>query len=197
MRTRDSNKEELVKQKTIEMIVKYGIEGFAMNRLAKECGISVATLYIYYADKEDLIKKIGIEMGTFFFKSSLKDFTPDMPFAAGLAKQWENRSSFMMNNTDKLVCWEILQNSNYGDFIVNESLMELKEIMTKFLNGAIERKEIVPVSKEVFWSIAYGPLYNLLRFHEKGKGLGGTTPFKLTDDVQKEALRLVIKALTP
>ncbi|PIF70808.1 TetR/AcrR family transcriptional regulator [Flavobacterium plurextorum] len=197
MRTRDSNKEELVKQKTIEMIVKYGIEGFAMNRLAKECGISVATLYIYYADKEDLIKKIGIEMGTFFFKSSLKDFTPDMPFAIGLAKQWENRSSFMMNNTDKLVCWEILQNSNYGDFIVNESLMELKEIMTKFLNGAIERKEIVPVSKEVFWSIAYGPLYNLLRFHEKGKGLGGTTPFKLTDDVQKEALRLVIKALTP
>ncbi|MEG0852034.1 TetR/AcrR family transcriptional regulator [Flavobacterium plurextorum] len=197
MRTRDSNKEELVKQKTIEMIVKYGIEGFAMNRLAKECGISVATLYIYYADKEDLIKKIGIEMGTFFFKSSLKDFTPDMPFAVGLAKQWENRSSFMMNNTDKLVCWEILQNSNYGDFIVNESLMELKEIMTKFLNGAIERKEIVPVSKEVFWSIAYGPLYNLLRFHEKGKGLGGTTPFKLTDDVQKEALRLVIKALTP
>ncbi|OXB11272.1 TetR family transcriptional regulator [Flavobacterium plurextorum] len=197
MRTRDSNKEELVKQKTIEMIVKYGIEGFAMNRLAKECGISVATLYIYYADKEDLIKKIGIEMGTFFFKSSLKDFTPDMPFTVGLAKQWENRSSFMMNNTDKLVCWEILQNSNYGDFIVNESLMELKEIMTKFLNGAIERKEIVPVSKEVFWSIAYGPLYNLLRFHEKGKGLGGTTPFKLTDDVQKEALRLVIKALTP
>lgn len=197
MRTRDSNKEELVKQKTIEMIVKYGIEGFAMNRLAKECGISVATLYIYYADKEDLIKKIGIEMGTFFFKSSLKDFTPDMPFAAGLAKQWENRSSFMMNNTDKLVCWEILQNSNYGDFIVNESLMELKEIMTKFLNGAIERKEIVPVSKEVFWSIAYGPLYNLLRFHEKGKGLGGTTPFKLTNDVQQEALRLVIKALTP
>ena len=197
MRTRDSNKEELVKQKTIEMIVKYGIEGFAMNRLAKECGISVATLYIYYADKEDLIKKIGIEMGTFFFKSSLKDFTPDMPFAIGLAKQWENRSSFMMNNTDKLVCWEILQNSNYGDFIVNESLMELKEIMTKFLNGAIEREEIVPVSKEVFWSIAYGPLYNLLRFHEKGKGLGGTTPFKLTDDVQKEALRLVIKALTP
>ncbi|WP_206734736.1 TetR/AcrR family transcriptional regulator [Flavobacterium sp. YO64] len=197
MRTRDSNKEELVKQKTIEMIVKYGIEGFAMNRLAKECGISVATLYIYYADKEDLIKKIGIEMGTFFFKSSLKDFTPDMPFAIGLAKQWENRSAFMMNNTDKLVCWEILQNSNYGDFIVNESLMELKEIMTKFLNGAIERKEIVPVTKEVFWSIAYGPLYNLLRFHEKGKGLGGTTPFKLTNDVQQEALRLVIKALTP
>ena len=73
MRTRDTNKEEIVKQKTIEMIVKNGIEGFAMNRLAKECGISVATLYIYYTDKEDLIKKVGTELGTYFFKSSLKD----------------------------------------------------------------------------------------------------------------------------
>jgi len=59
MRTRDPNKEELVKQKAIEMLVKYGIEGFGMNRLAKESGVSVATLYIYYSDKEDLIKKIG------------------------------------------------------------------------------------------------------------------------------------------
>lgn len=197
LRTRDTNKEELVKQKTIEMIVKFGIEGFAMNRLAKECGISVATLYIYYADKEDLIKKIGTEMGTFFFKSSLKDFFPDMPFAVGLTKQWENRSSFMMQNTDKLACWEILQNSNYGEFIVNESLIEFKEIMMQFLSGAIERKEIVPVSQEVFWSIAYGPLYSLLRFHEKKKGLGGKTPFKLTPEVQKEALSLILKALTP
>ena len=73
MRTRDTNKEEIVKQKTIEMIVKHGIEGFAMNRLAKECGISVATLYIYYTDKEDLIKKVGTELGTYFFKSSLKE----------------------------------------------------------------------------------------------------------------------------
>lgn len=197
LRTRDINKEELVKEKTIEMIVKYGIEGFTMNKLAKECGISVATLYIYYADKEDLIKKIGTEMGTYFFKSSLKDFSPDMPFVEGLAKQWENRSEFMLKNTDKIACWEILQNSNYGEHIVNESLMELKEIMTKFLHRAIERKEIVPVSKEVFWSIAYGPLYNLLRFHEKGKGLGGTTPFQLTNEIQQEAFRLVIKALTP
>ncbi len=197
LRTRDTNKEEIVKQKTIEMIVKHGIEGFAMNRLAKECGISVATLYIYYTDKEDLIKKVGTELGTYFFKSSLKGFSPDMPFAEGLAKQWENRSSFMMENTDKIACWEILQNSNYGEDIIKESLADFKVIMMQFLQGAIERKEIVPVSKEVFWSIAYGPLYNLLRFHEKGRGLGGNTPFTLTKEVQKETLSLIIKALTP
>ena len=91
---------------------------------------------------------MGTELGTYFFKSSLKGFSPDMPFAEGLAKQWENRSSFMMENTDKIACWEILQNSNYGEDIVKESLAEFKVIMMQFLQGAIERKEIVPVSKE-------------------------------------------------
>ena len=52
MRTRDVNKEVIVKQKAIEMLVSQGVEGFGMNRLAKECGISVATLYIYYSDKD-------------------------------------------------------------------------------------------------------------------------------------------------
>lgn len=196
MRTRDINKEKIVREKAIEMIVKQGIEGFAMNRLAKECGISVATLYIYYTDKEDLVKKIGIEIGQNFFAEMLKDFSPEMHFAEGLKKQWENRSHFMMNNLNSVACWEVLQNSSYSECIIQESMKDFKTMMYDFFQNAVKRKEMIPVSKEVFWSIAYGPLYSLLRFHEKGKSIGGT-PFSLTSEIQNEALEIVIKALTP
>ena len=56
MRTRDPIKEEVVKQKAIELLVDKGIEGFSMNRLAKESGVSVATLYIYYSQRRFDIK---------------------------------------------------------------------------------------------------------------------------------------------
>ena len=56
MRTRDTDKEKLVIEKAIEQIVQDGFQGFSMNKLAKACNISVATLYIYYQDKDDLIK---------------------------------------------------------------------------------------------------------------------------------------------
>ncbi|MDI1255614.1 MAG: TetR/AcrR family transcriptional regulator [Flavobacterium sp.] len=196
MRTRDSNKEDIVKQKAIEMLVKQGIEGFGMNRLAKESGVSVATLYIYYTDKEDLIKKIGIEIGKNFFAEMMKDFSADMPFIDGLRKQWENRAKFMINNMNQMACWEILQNSSHSDYIVQESVKDFKTIMMRFFENAVNRKEMIPVSKEVFWSIAYGPLYALLRFHNKGKSMGGF-PFALTTAIQDEAFELVIKALTP
>jgi TetR/AcrR family transcriptional regulator, multidrug resistance operon repressor len=196
MRTRDTNKEELVKQKAIEMLVKLGIEGFGMNRLAKECGVSVATLYIYYTDKEDLIKKIGIEIGQDFFNEMVKDFSSNMPFKEGLRKQWENRARFTIKNPLRVACWELLCHSSHRDYIMEESMLDFKSVMSDFAKNAMSKKELIPVSREIFWSIAYGPLYTLLRFHNEEKSMGGT-PFKLTKEATEEAFELVIKALTP
>jgi AcrR family transcriptional regulator len=66
---RNTDKQDLVKETAISLLAKQGFEGFSMNKLAKACGISVATLYIYYADKDDLIKQIGLEMGREFLEA--------------------------------------------------------------------------------------------------------------------------------
>lgn len=196
MRTRDSNKEEIVKQKAIELLVEKGIEGFSMNRLAKESNISVATLYIYYSDKDDLIRKIGIEIGTNFFTEMTKGFSPTMSFKEGLYKQWQNRIRFTQHKPLEVNCWELLTHSSYAEAILESSLSDFKIIMEQYFTNAIEKKQLVPVSKEVFWSVAYGPLYSLLRFERDGKNFGGG-PFKLNKKTTDEAFELAIKALTP
>ncbi len=167
-----------------------------MNRLAKVCGVSVATLYIYYADKDDLIKKIGVEIGKNFFCTMLKDFSPDMPFKEGLKKQWENRAKFALKYPNEAACYEIMRHSAHGDYILSESLKDFKAAMGGFFHNAVAKKELTPIGLEVFWSIAYGPLYTLLRFHKEGKSIGGS-PFKFSKKTMEEAFELVIKALTP
>ncbi|HTG66378.1 MAG TPA: TetR/AcrR family transcriptional regulator [Flavobacterium sp.] len=196
MRTRDSNKEEIVKQKAIALLVEKGIEGFSMNRLAKESNISVATLYIYYSDKDDLIKKIGIEIGKNFFDEMAKDFSPSMPFKEGLYKQWENRIRFAQSKPLEVSCWELLTHSSYGEYILEKSLLDFKIIMGSFFRNSVEKKELIPISKEIFWSVAYGPLYSLLRFERDGKNFRGG-PFKLNKKTIDETFELVLKALTP
>ena len=196
MRTRNADKEQLVKQNAIEMLVKDGFQDFSMNRLAKTCGISVATLYIYYKDKDDLIKKIGVAIGKDFFREMMKDFSPSMPFKEGLKKQWENRSRAALKHPKEAVCFEIIRHSSHGDHILKESLKDFKSSMGNFFHNAVNKKELIPVSTEVFWSVAYGPLYTLLRFHGEGKSIGGM-PFKFSRKTMEEALQLVIKALTP
>ncbi|KAF2331584.1 TetR/AcrR family transcriptional regulator [Flavobacterium nitrogenifigens] len=196
MRTRDINKEEIVKQKAIEMIVTQGVEGFGMNRLAKECGISVATLYIYYSDKEDLIRKIGIEIGQNFFEKMFDGFSTDMSFRDGLQNQWENRIYFNQNFALQATCFELLRHSSHGDAIIQEVTGKYKQMMTEFMLSAIERKELISVPYEVFWSIAYGSLYSLLEFHRDGKSMSGKS-FVLNEEIKNNAFNLVLKALTP
>ena len=109
MRARDPQKELLVKQKAIELILKDGFDGFSMQKLAKACDISVGTLYIYYENKDDLIKKIGIEEGKRMMDATLEGFSPDMPFAEGLKVQWENRSSYWIKNKEAALFYENLK----------------------------------------------------------------------------------------
>lgn len=198
MRTRDTDKEQLVKTKAIEQIVQDGFQGFSMNKLAKACNISVATLYIYYKDKDDLIKKLGEDIGYSFFTSTMKDFSPDMPFAEGLWKQWENRAAFAIQFPLEVACLEVIKHSPHAEEIFKSStyMQEFKQCMKQFVTNALNNNELVRMQMETFWSVAYGPLYILLNFHREGKSMGGKT-FTLTNDTLKEAFSAVIKSLKP
>jgi len=196
MRTRDVNKEAAVKKEAVKLLAKDGFEGFSMNKLANACGISVATLYIYYEDKDDLIKKLGVEIGEKFFNETIKDYSPKMSFKEVLRKQWENRARFGLKYPDEVACYEIILHSTHGEYVFAHTTGKYTNAMKSFFMNAYERNELSPASTEVFWAVAYGPLYTLLRFHTEGKAIGGK-PFKLTNKIMDEAFELTLKALTP
>lgn len=196
MRTRDEQKEKLVIEKAIELIVNDGFQGFSMGKLAKACQVSAATLYIYYTDKDDLLQKIGTTIGINFFNTTLKDFSADLSFEEGLKKQWENRAEFALKHPNEVAFFEIIRHSPYGESIMQESLAGFKQMMGDFFTNAINRKELIPLPVEVFWSVAYGPLYSLLRFHREGKSMGGK-PFTFNKQMMDETFEIVIKALKP
>jgi len=196
MRTRNEDKVQMVKQKAMEMIVSTGLEGFSVNKLARACGISVATLYIYYKDKEDLITKVAIEEGQKMSDMTLKDLDPDLPFAEGLRIQWRNRSKYMKENPVAMHFFEQLRSSTFQAKALKYMTNDMREVLSKFTHNAVARGEINKMPLEVYWSIAFAPLYSLLRFDNEGHSVGGH-PFKLTDAVLWQTYDLVLKALTP
>jgi AcrR family transcriptional regulator len=194
MRTRDIDKELLVKQKAIESIVKNGFEGFSMNKLAKACKISVATLYIYYKDRDDLIVKVAEEEGMRMAEAMLKDFDADASFEEGMRVQWKNRYSYMMDNPLIGVFFDQLRSSSYHAQFMETFKKNFEVSISKFMHNALERGEINKMPLEVYWSVAYAPLYSLIRFHNEGKSISGI-PFKMSDKILWATFDLVIKAL--
>ncbi|MGE6356744.1 TetR/AcrR family transcriptional regulator [Flavobacterium sp. NPDC079362] len=198
MRIRDADKEKLVIEMAIDQIVRDGFQGFSMNKLAKACSISVGTLYIYYKDKDDLIQKIGAITALKYFTSTVKNFSPEMSFEEGLWKQWENRAAFTMKYPKEVAFFEIIKHSPHSEIILDsiKEFADFRKTMTEFMENGLRNKELVPMTFEAFWSVAYGPLYTLLNLHTEGKSMGGK-PFKLTKEIMKEAFSRTIKGLKP
>jgi AcrR family transcriptional regulator len=58
MRQKDEEKKESIKQAVIKLILEQGFHGASIAKIAREAGVSPATVYIYYANKDDMLREI-------------------------------------------------------------------------------------------------------------------------------------------
>ncbi|OQP63170.1 TetR family transcriptional regulator [Niastella vici] len=196
MRTRDTNKENSIREKAIEMIVKEGLDGFSMQKLARAAGVSPATLYIYYKDRDDLVTQIATDISIRMMDISLRGLHPKMSFAEGMALQWKNRMSFYVQfPTDVEFIEQIRYTPNYNS-IKKAIRQNFGDVLGKFMHNAINRGELNPLPFEVYWCIAFAPLYQLLKFNAQGES-PATDNFRITDEIVDQTLQLVLKALKP
>jgi TetR/AcrR family transcriptional regulator, multidrug resistance operon repressor len=193
MRSRDLDKELLVRQKAIESIVNEGLEAFSMNKLARACKVSVATLYIYYKDRDDLILSIAVDEGKQMGKAMLKGFDPNASFEAGLRLQWKNRCDYMLANPLISIFFEQLRSSSYQAKFLESFKAIFHGPIKQFMENAVKNGEIQKIPFEVYWSVAFAPLYALMRFHTEGQSVGGV-PFEISEKVLWTTFDLVIKA---
>jgi AcrR family transcriptional regulator len=192
---RDENKQQVIRQKALRMIVKEGFDGFSMQKLAKAAEVSPATIYIYFKNREDLILQLCEEEGKKMASATLKNFNPQMSFSEGLKIQWINRAKYCLKNPEQMHFLEQIQLSPLQQKSLKIMGQDFKNTMKTFVLNAIKRKELVKVPVEVYWSIAFAPLYNLVKFHMAGGSMGGR--FSLTNKLMSQTLALVLKALQP
>lgn len=180
------------------MIVKDGLDGISMQKLAKAAGISPATIYIYFKDKEDLILQLCVEEFNSMTEATLKDFDPQMHFAEGLKVQWINRARYCMKYPIRQDFMEQIRHSRYQEKMYKLLYRRFFDAMHTFVHTAIKRKELIPLPVEVYWSVAYAPLYQLVKFHTQGISFKGSDQkFVFTEEIMMQTLHLVTKALTP
>jgi TetR/AcrR family transcriptional regulator, multidrug resistance operon repressor len=196
MRTRDPVKERAIREHAMKIVVKDGIEGFSMSKLARAANVSPATIYIYFKDKEDLILELCKDAGNKMADITLKNFNPSMSFSEGLKVQWINRAKYCLKYPEEVHFLEQIRHSAWHEKQLSMVNEHFKAIMHEFVANAIKKKELVKVPVEVYWSVAFAPLYNLVKFHMTGKSIGGQK-FVLSDKIMAETFQLVLKALTP
>ncbi|RFM27243.1 TetR/AcrR family transcriptional regulator [Deminuibacter soli] len=196
MRIRDENKMTTIQEKALEMIVNEGFDGLSMQKLARAAGVSPATIYIYFKDRDDLIIQLYLQQRDLFFNAIIEGLNEDMDFATALKVQWKNRARFAIENPQTT---HFLEHITYTP-LYNETFKtpgpRFLTVMKSIAHKAIENKELAEMPFEMYWSLVFAPLYNLVRMHKLGKNMAGE-PFVLTDEMLESTLKLVLKAIKP
>ena len=74
MRKKDDNKKEAIFEATISLLNEIGFYQISMSKIAKRAGVSVATIYVYFDDKDDMIRKLYLDVKNRVVSFAVKDF---------------------------------------------------------------------------------------------------------------------------
>jgi TetR/AcrR family transcriptional repressor of multidrug resistance operon len=73
------DKREAIFCATIKLLAQYGFHGFSIKQLAEEAGVATGTIYLYFKDREDLIRELNTQIINDFVKASLEGHDPQLP----------------------------------------------------------------------------------------------------------------------
>ena len=78
MRKKDDEKEKSIKEAVIKLILQEGFHGTSISKIAKVAGVSPATVYIYFENKEIMLQDIYIEYAEEIFDYLLNRVNQEM-----------------------------------------------------------------------------------------------------------------------
>jgi len=195
MRTRDEQKEALIRKKAIETIAKTGFEGLSMHKLAKAAGVSNNTIYIYFKNREDLLVNIYNEVNDAVTTATLKDFDPGMSLNTGVKKLWLNRYRYFTAHPSHMMLMEHFNNSTLTGKVDKTNHLLFRKTMNAFLSNAAKNGELAKMTFTTYWSIVFAPLFQLLKFHLRKRSMDGST-YVLTEKEVLHACSLVLKSVS-
>jgi AcrR family transcriptional regulator len=165
VRIKDDIKQEALFEATIKVVNELGFASSSVSKIAKEAGISPATIYIYHENKEDLIVSTYMTIKKNLTKALMKDFDDTLPIRDILRKVWLNSFRYAIEYRAHFRFKEQFSNSPYISMIdeskIDEMLMPLVNV---FMRG-IEQKILKDVGLNLFLAFTFYPVVALSNPH--------------------------------
>lgn len=169
MRRKDDNKERAICDAAIRLITENGFADTSMSKIAKEAGVSPATIYVYFENKEDLLNKlysfVKQEMGA----ELLRGLKPETSVKDSFRIVWDNFYRYASGNQIRFAFTEQFANSPLVDGICKEETMEFFRPFVELIERGKKEKVLKNISMEIFQAFTFAPLTGLIKQHISGE----------------------------
>ncbi len=78
MRIKDADKQQRIKEAMVRLFLREGIDGTSISKIAREAGVSPATIYVYYDSKEEMLADVFREYSRQPYQYLMELIRPEM-----------------------------------------------------------------------------------------------------------------------
>ena len=176
MRIKDENKQHAIFEATVKLVNEIGFVSSSVSKIAKDAGVSPATIYIYYKNKEDLLVSTYVYIKKELGCALLEGFDDSLPIRDVLMRIWHNMFKYISKHPDYFNFTEQFSNSPYSQKVDKDEVQKSFEPVIKILQNGVEQKIIKDVNFDLLAAFIFYPIITLSNSRLcKNLDLGDTT----------------------
>ena len=158
MRTKDDVKEAALFEATVKLVNDIGFASSSVSKIAKEAGVSPATIYVYHKNKEDLLVSTYVQIKLNLSEALLRDFNDQLPIRDIFRNVWCNMFEYISNNLEYYKFVEQFSSSPYSSLVNQQEIEQYFDPISRVLQTGIEQKIIKNVHPDILKAFMYYPI---------------------------------------
>ena len=165
MRNKDENKKDAIFEATVGLLNEIGFANISMSKIAKRAGVSSSTIYVYFENKEDMLKKVYFEVKKNLISAMSEGIHEDTPTRQAVELLVRNVATFVPENKHYFLFLEQFSNSplvgNLDD--INLLFQPLNNVFEK----GIRQGELKPIDVDLLMNYSIHSVVQLAKMYLK------------------------------
>jgi len=163
MRVKDDSKVVRIYIAAMMVINREGFDGSSMAKIAKEADVSVATIYLYFLNKDDLLKKLYLylkeRMGHSYFNEEM-DLSPSKGTFRAI---WLSHYQYILDNIYEYNFLENFTNCPLIQRIEKEKTLDYCPTFELLFQNSKTIGLLLPLSNDIIFSMLFAPISYLVK----------------------------------
>jgi AcrR family transcriptional regulator len=154
---------------TLELISELGFQGTSISKIAEKANIGVGTIYRYFANKEDLINALYIDIKTNSSRVILGNYSKELSTSESLKHVINSTVHYFIKNPIELSLMEQYENSPLITATTHEEVTHLIEPLMDLFRCAVAENLLKELPFEILVTLFSGAVISLAKLYITGK----------------------------
>jgi TetR/AcrR family transcriptional regulator, repressor of fatR-cypB operon len=189
-----TDKRDAILAAALGVIAKFGLHNAPMSAVAREAGVAVGTVYLYFPSKEAMINALYLEVLTDRQRILVGGDPASWPVAdSPRVSLWESWIGLARWHLDHEEASNLIQQCRASGILTDETraVEQAMEVAGLALfEGAIAQNFVRDLSRYVFWALFMGPIYVLAQMRDAGEVV-------VTDELLRATFDGVCRSVLP